>query len=69
MVKRYYTLIQRIYQIIQIEFLDLIDDAVLQMIFKAINDTVGFDGLVPTLFVFKAYLRIVKLDLLSLTVT
>lgn len=30
-----------------------------QMAFKAVNDTAGPDGLVPTLFVFGAYPRIV----------
>jgi len=32
------------------------------MAFKAINDTAGLGGLVPTLLVFGAYPRIVKLD-------
>ena len=33
------------------------------MAVKAINDTAGPDGLVPTLLVYGAYLRISKLDL------
>lgn len=32
------------------------------MVFKAINDSVGPDGLVPTLLVFGAYPRIAELD-------
>ena len=32
------------------------------MAVKAINNTTGFDGLVPTLLVYKAYLKINKLD-------
>jgi len=32
------------------------------MAFKAINDTAGLGGLVPTLLVFGAYPQIVKLD-------
>ena len=32
------------------------------MAVKAINNTTGPDGLVPTLLVYRAYLRISKLD-------
>ena len=32
------------------------------MAIKAINNTVSLDGLVPTLLVYRAYLRISKLD-------
>ena len=32
------------------------------MAIKAINDTAGLDGLVPTLLVYGAYLRMSKLD-------
>ena len=34
----------------------------MQIAFKAVNDTIGPDGLVPTLLVYRAYLRISKLD-------
>ena len=30
------------------------------MAFKAINDSIGFNGLIPTLLVFGAYLYIIK---------
>ena len=39
------------------------------MAFKAINDTVGPNGLVPTLLVFGAYLQMTELDAPSPTVT
>jgi hypothetical protein len=39
------------------------------MAFKAINDTVGLDGIVPTLLVFRAYPRLVEGDTPSLTVS
>jgi hypothetical protein len=39
------------------------------MAFKAINDTAGLDGLVPTLLVFGVYPRIIKLNVPSPTVT
>jgi hypothetical protein len=38
------------------------------MSFKAINDSIGPDSLVPTLLVYGAYLRMTKSDPLSLTV-
>ena len=34
------------------------------MAFKAINNTAGLEGLVPTLLVFRAYPQIVKIDAL-----
>ena len=40
----------------------------LQMAFKAINDTAGPDGLVPTLLVFGIYPRIVESAALSPTI-
>ena len=39
------------------------------MAVKAINNTAGLNGLVPTLLVYGAYLRISKLDLPTLSVT
>ena len=40
----------------------------LQIAFKAINDTIGLDSLVPTLLVFGAYPYIAELDAPLLTV-
>jgi hypothetical protein len=39
------------------------------MAFKAINNTAGLGGLVPTLLVFRAYPQMVKSDALSPLVT
>jgi hypothetical protein len=40
------------------------------MAFKAVNDTVGLDGIVPTLLVFRAYPRLIESDTpFSLTVS
>ena len=39
------------------------------MAVKAINNTVSPNGLVPTLLVYRAYLRINKLDPLTLFIT
>src|SRR5580692_12699420 len=41
----------------------------LQMAIKALNDTAGPDGLVPTLLVFRAYPRMTDLDPLTPTMT
>jgi hypothetical protein len=42
---------------------------ILQMAVKAINNSAGPDGIVPTLLVFGAYLRLTKIDPPSLLVT
>ena len=39
------------------------------MAVKAINNTAGLDGLVPTLLVYGVYLRISKLDPPALSIT
>jgi hypothetical protein len=67
-IKRYYSLIQRVYQIIFSKIPELDKNIALQIAFKAINNSAGLDGLVPTLLVFKAYLRITKSDAPSSTV-
>ena len=41
----------------------------LQMAVKAINDIVGLDGIIPTLLVFSAYLRMTEMDPLLLSIT
>ena len=61
-VKHYYGPLYYIYYIIIAELLDIGKDMALQMAFKAINDSVGPNSLIPTLLVFRAYLYIVKSD-------
>ena len=39
------------------------------MAIKAINNTASLDGLIPTLLVYKAYLRINNLDLSAPSIT
>jgi len=39
------------------------------MAVKAVNDTAGLDGLVPTLLVYGAYLRMSNLDPPTLSIT
>ena len=55
MVKWYHGPLWYIYQIIIVEIFDINKDMVLQMAFKAINDTTGPDGLVFILLVFSIY--------------
>jgi hypothetical protein len=61
-VERYHNLIRRAYTIISVEIRDLDKDMALQMAFKAINDSAGPDGLVPTLLVYGAYPRLSETD-------
>jgi hypothetical protein len=51
LVERYHGPLRLIYQIITEELPDLDRDAALQMAFKALNDSAGPDGLIPTLLV------------------
>ena len=67
-VERYYGPLHRIYHIIIAELTDIGKDITLQMAFKAINDSAGPDGLIPTLLVFGAYLYIVESNTPNLTV-
>ncbi|KJZ79358.1 hypothetical protein HIM_01509 [Hirsutella minnesotensis 3608] len=57
-VERYHVPVRRAYDILKAELKDTISpDQILQMAFKAVNDTAGPDGLVPTLLVFGALPR------------
>lgn len=62
-VERFHALVRRTYTVIKEELgTSAPKDVVLQMAFKAINDTSGPNGLVPTLLVFGAYPRMVESD-------
>ncbi len=69
MVERYHGPLRRIYSIIISEMPTIDPESALQMSFKALNDSVGPDGLVPTLLVFGAYLRMTESDASSPTIT
>jgi len=60
MVEHYYGPLRYIYYIIIIELPDINKDIALQMAFKAINNSVGPNGLILTLLVFRAYPRIIE---------
>jgi hypothetical protein len=54
-VERYYGSLRRAYKILSSELLSANKEAILQMAVKAVNDSAGPDGIVPTLLVFGAY--------------
>ena len=68
-VERYHGPLRRIYQIITAEIPGINKTLALQMTFKAINDSMGPDGLVFTLLVFGAFPRMIKEDAPLSTVT
>lgn len=61
-VKHYHKSLQQVYSIIITEISGIKPNLILQMSFKAINDLVGFNGLVFTLLVFDSYPKITKQD-------
>ena len=67
--ERYHGPVRQAYQIIVVEIRDIDKDMALQMAFKAINDSAGPDGLIPTLLVFGAYPRMTEFDAPSPTTT
>ena len=67
-VKRYYSPLRRIYRIITTELLNISKDIALQIAFKAINNSIGSNGLISTLLVFRAYLYIVESNVPNPTV-
>jgi hypothetical protein len=54
--------LQRAYQIIMDKYKDIWKELALQIAIKAINDTAGPNRLVPTLLVYRVYLRMSNLD-------
>jgi hypothetical protein len=68
MMKRYHESLRRIYSIIIVEMLTIDLKSVLQMSFKALNDSIEFDDLILTLLIFEAYSRMTD-DVFSSTIT
>ena len=68
-VERYHSPVRRAYQIITTEVSGIDKETALQMAFKAINDSTGPDGLIPTLLVYGAYPRMSEFDILVPIVT
>ena len=68
-IEYYHGPIRYAYLIIITEIQDIDKDIVLQIAFKAINDTTGPDGLVFTLLVYSTLPRIVEYNTLLPTIT
>ena len=68
MVERYYGPLHRVYLIITTKIPGIEPDLALQISFKAINNSVGLNGLIPNLLVFGAYLRMTESDTSSLSI-
>ena len=62
MVERYHGPLRQVYSIFTSEIPGIKPNLALQMSFKDINDSVGLNGLVPTLLVCGTYLKMTKLD-------
>ncbi|KAK6218082.1 hypothetical protein QIS74_02513 [Colletotrichum tabaci] len=57
-VERYHAMLRRAYNVIRRDCPEMTKESILQSALKAINDTAGPDGVVPTLLVFGAYPRL-----------
>jgi hypothetical protein len=69
LVERYHVPLKRAYRIVSQELPDITKGERLQMAVKAVNDTAGPDGIVPTLLVFRAYPRMAETDVPSPSIT
>jgi len=59
-VERYYTPVCCVYELFLKSFPKISKEERLALLVKCVNNTVGLDGLVPTLLVFSTYLRILS---------
>ncbi|EED20820.1 conserved hypothetical protein [Talaromyces stipitatus ATCC 10500] len=59
-IEHYHAVLYRSYEIISEEVPELAPELALQMAVKAVNDTTGPDGYVPTLLIFRAYPRMME---------
>jgi hypothetical protein len=59
-VERYYSPLRQAYKILSSELPSANKEAILQIAVKAVNNSAGPDGIVPTLLVFRAYPHIIK---------
>jgi hypothetical protein len=68
MIKRYHESLRRLYAIIVAKLLEIDSNSILQMTFKTLNDSINFDDLIFTLFVFDAYSRMIEMNASSSTI-
>ncbi len=69
MIKRYHDSLRRVYAIIVSKILDIDSNSILQMIFKALNDSTDFNDLISILLVFDAYSRMIEMNVSFSTIT
>lgn len=64
MIEKYYARLQKAYKVIadNLQGCELSKKIILQIVIKAINNTVGYNGLVPIFLVFEAYFCISEFD-------
>jgi hypothetical protein len=63
MIECYYKLLRRIYIIIVAKIFKIDSNVILQMSFKAFNDSTNFNDLILTLFVFEACFRKIEMNM------
>jgi hypothetical protein len=68
MIKRYHEFFRRVYAIIVAKLFEIDSNSTLQMIFKTLNDSINFNDLIFTLFMFDAYLCMIEMNVLSSTI-
>jgi hypothetical protein len=68
MIERYHKSFRRIYAIIVAKIFDIDSNAILQMSFKAFNNSTDLDDLIFTLLVFEAYFRMIEMNVFSSTI-
>ncbi len=68
MIERYHESLRRVYAIIIAKIFEIDSNSILQMLFKALNDSTNFDDLIFTLLVFDAYFRRIETNVFSSTI-
>jgi hypothetical protein len=69
MIERYHESFRCIYAIIVAKISEIDLNSILQMSFKALNDSTNLDDLIFSLFVFEAYSKMIEINALSSTIT
>jgi hypothetical protein len=68
MIKRYHELFRRIYAIIIAKIFEIDSNSILQISFKAFNDSTNLNDLIFTLLAFDVYFRMIEINVSSSTI-
>ncbi len=68
-IERYHDSLRRMYAIIIAKISDIDSNSILQMTFKALNDSTELNDLIFILLVFDAYSRMIEMNAFSSTIT